>query len=86
MTKIGRPSPWQGETAMTRLPAALIPTLKEIAHKLEAGETVVYGKELEAAIDERVQDAIAECLRTMRPKDRRGALRLYKKLITVLQS
>lgn len=73
---MARPADWQTPTKMIRLPEAHEEQLKAAAHQLEAGDRLIPASELEAAT--------RAALQTMRPSDRRAALRAYQRLISRL--
>lgn len=75
----GRKSEWRHPTERIRLPALYHEQLREIAHKLDMGEVLVFGTESE------LDAAIAGVLGTIPPRDRASAARLFKKLKKQLQ-
>jgi len=69
----GRKSQWNRPTKMIRVPIEFEGELLEIAHRLDDGHT-------NPVFMEHVDAAIASVVMSMQPRDRRGAIALFKKL------
>lgn len=76
----GRNSAWIGPTKMIRLPAAHEEALREVAHKLEAGEAWISDSETQTAAQALLQEAISRTLMQLRASKRREALPWFKRL------